>query len=59
VAFIEAEEGRRGAIARAERSRLAEDAEECQTVLDKLMLVLLGLGSDKHEYIKTRLSEML
>jgi hypothetical protein len=59
VRFIEAEERRRGAIARSERSRLAEDAEKCQAVLDKLMLVLLGLGSDKHEYIRTRVSEML
>jgi hypothetical protein len=59
VRFIEAEERRRGPIARSDRSRLAEDAEKCQAVLDKLMLVLLGLGSDKHDYVRTRLSEML
>ena len=59
VKFIELEEKRRGQIARTERSHLAEDAEKCQVVLDKVMLVLLGLGDDKHDYIRTRLREML
>jgi hypothetical protein len=59
VKFIEKEEHRRGEIARTERSHLAEDAEKCQTVLDKLMLALLGLGDGKHEYIRRRLKEML
>ena len=59
VKFIEREEKRRGQIARTERSHLAEDAEKCQAVLDKVMLVLLGLGDDKHDYIRTRLTEML
>jgi hypothetical protein len=59
VRFIEREEMRRGRIARTERSSLADDSEKCQIVLDKLMLVLLGLGEGKHEYIRTRLAEML
>src|SRR5439155_21722003 len=59
VKFIEREEKRRGQIARTERSHLAEDAEKCQAVLDKVMLVLLGLGDDKHDYIRARLAEML
>ena len=59
VKFIEREEMRRGRIARSERSRLADDGEKCQIVLDKLMLVLLGLGEGKHEYIRTRLAQML
>jgi hypothetical protein len=59
VTFIEAEEHRRGVIARSQRSRLAEDAEKCQVVLDKLMLVLLGLGGERHAYIRARLAEML
>jgi hypothetical protein len=44
VKFIEKEERHRGEIARTERSHLAEDAEKCQVVLDKLMLALLGIG---------------
>jgi type I restriction-modification system DNA methylase subunit len=59
VKFIEREEHRRGEIARTERSHLAEAAERCQVVLDKLMLDLLGLGNGKHEYIRQRLKEML
>lgn len=59
VRFIEREEAARGRIARSERSRLAEDAEQCQVVLDKMMLILLGLGEGKHKYLRTRLTEML
>jgi hypothetical protein len=57
--FIEREEKRRGQIARSERSRLADDNEKCQTILDKLLLILLGLGDDKLGYIRRRLTEML
>jgi hypothetical protein len=59
VKFIEAEECRRGVIARSDRSHLTPDAEKCQAVLDKLLLALLGIGSDTHEYIRRRLTEML
>ncbi len=59
VKFIENEEHRRGKIARTERSHLADDAESCQILLDKLMLVLLGVGEGKHTYIRRRLKEML
>ncbi len=59
VRFIEREEAARGRIARSERSRLAEDAEQCQVVLDKMMLILLGLGEGKHNYLRARLKEML
>ncbi len=59
VRFIEREEAARGRIARSERSRLAEDAEQCQVVLDKMMLILLGLGEGKHKYLRARLTEML
>jgi hypothetical protein len=59
VRFIEREEAARGRIARSERSRLAEDAEQCQVVLDKMMLILLGLGEGRHNYLRTRLTEML
>ena len=59
VRFIEAEEGQRGQIARAARSSLSENAERCQVILDKLILALLGLGADRHEYFKSRLEQML
>ena len=59
VRFIETEERRRGQIARAARSSLSENAERCQVILDKLILALLGLGADRHEYIQTRLNHML
>lgn len=59
VRYIEAEEGRRGQIARAARSALSENAERCQVVLDRLLLALLGLGADSHEYLKSRLEQML
>ena len=59
VRYIEAEEGRRGQIARAARSALSENAERCQVVLDRLLLALLGLGARNHEYLKSRLEQML
>ena len=59
VRFIEAEEGQRGQIARTDRSVLSEPAEPCQVILDKLILALLGLGADRHEYIEARLEQML
>ena len=59
VRFIEAEEGQRGQIARKDRSVLSEPAEPCQVILDKLILALLGLGADRHEYIEARLEQML
>jgi Eco57I restriction-modification methylase len=59
VQFIEANEHRRGEIARSDRSHLSADAQTCQFLLDKLMLVLLGLGADKQPYIQTRLAQML
>jgi Eco57I restriction-modification methylase len=59
VKFIERDEAARGRIARSERSHLADDAEQCQVVLDKMMLILLGLSEGKHEYLRTRLTEML
>ena len=59
VRFIEEEEGRRGQIDRTARSALSENAELCQVILDKLILALLGLGADRHEYFKARLEQML
>jgi hypothetical protein len=59
VRFIESEEKGRGQIIRSERSQLAEDAEKAQVILDKIMLVLLGLDPSKHDYIRSRLAEML
>ena len=59
VRFIEAEEMARGAIARSARSQLAGNTQRCQEILDKTMLKLLGVDSDKHAYIATRLTQML
>lgn len=59
VRFVEAEEGRRGQVVRSERSTLSENGGRCQLILDKLMLILLGLGADWYEYIKDRLEYML
>ena len=59
VRLIEAEEFRRGQVARSARSALSENAESCQVILDKLILALLGLRPDRHEYIKARLEQML
>ena len=59
VRFIEAQEGRRGQVARSDRSALSENAESCQVILDKLILTLLGLRADRHEYIEARLEQML
>jgi hypothetical protein len=59
VNFIEQEEQRRGDIARVQRSQLAKNAEKCQVILDKVMLVLLGIGQGKYGYIRQRLQEML
>ena len=55
VRAIEAEERNRGDIARVQRSRLADNAQKCQVILDKIMLVLLGIGEEKHGYINQRL----
>jgi hypothetical protein len=59
VRFIEAEEERRGDIARSARSTLAADSQACQLVLDKILLTLLGLGAARYDYLAARLSEML
>lgn len=59
VNFIEQEELRRGDIARMQRSQLADNAQKCQIILDKIMLMLLGVGAEKYEYIRERLREML
>ena len=59
VHFIEREEGRRGHIARTARSTLSDHAETCQVILNKIILALLGLGADKHDYIQARLKRML
>lgn len=59
VRFIENEERHRGEITRSARSHLSETAEECQVILDKLMLVLLGLSVERHEFIRQRVSEMM
>ena len=59
VRFVEAQEQRRGSIPRASRSSLSKQAERCQSVLDKIILALLGLGSDRHQFIKSRLEKML
>lgn len=40
-------------------AKLSTDAESCQVILDKLMLSLLGLGANKHDYLRTRLAQML
>ena len=59
VRFIETKERVRGQIVRSHRSTLSDPAETCQVILDKLILALLGLGVNRHEYIKTRLEQML
>lgn len=59
VKIIEMEERRRGDITRTQRSHLSDDAQKCQDILDKIMMALLGLGDEKHEYIGRRLTEML
>ena len=59
VRFIEEEEGLRGHINRAARSMLSENAELCQVILDKLILALLGLETNRHNYFKARLEQML
>ena len=59
VKFIEREEAARGRIARSERSHLADHAERVPSGSRKMMLILLGLGEAKHEFLRTRLAEML
>ncbi|MEO0696962.1 MAG: Eco57I restriction-modification methylase domain-containing protein [Pseudomonadota bacterium] len=59
VRYIEQEEAQRGDITRTERSALAEDSATCQVILDKIMLILVGLESEKHDYITARLGQML
>ena len=59
VQYIETEEGKRGQIARSERSALSVHANRCQIILDKTLLQLLGLGADRYDYIAERLDHML
>ena len=59
VRFVESQEARRGSISRASRSSLSEQGERCQSILDKLILALLGLGAGRHQFIKARLEKML
>ena len=59
IRFIEIEESKRGRITRASRSALSQNSEQCQIVLDKLLLALLGLQADSYQYIKSRLEQML
>jgi hypothetical protein len=59
VRFIEQQELKRGQISRTSRSKLSEDGQLCQAILDKLMLSLIGIGSDKAQFIDDRLSMML
>lgn len=59
VRYIEEEERIRGPITRPERSELSTNGARCQIVLDKLMLILLGVDSSSYDYIKQRLGEML
>jgi hypothetical protein len=59
VRFIEQQELLRGQISRTARSRLSEDGQSCQSILDKLMLSLIGISSDKAQFIDDRLSMML
>ena len=59
IRFIETAEALRGPIARTARSSLSEDSQRCQVALDKLLLVLLGLDAGNHEYLKSRLEQML
>jgi hypothetical protein len=59
VNFIEADEKKRGRISRTDRSRLADNAERCQAILDKTLFALLGVADDAYDHIKRRLTEML
>ena len=59
IRFIETQNRDRGEIARAERSRLPGNFESVQVILDKLILILLGLDEAKHDYKRRRLTHML
>lgn len=59
VKFIEEKELQRGDISRTARSKLSDEGQVCQSVLDKLMLGLMGLDTGKAQYIDKRLSVML
>lgn len=59
VRHIEAEEEQRGMIKRSARSHLSERSAKCQEILDKVLLILLGLGAERYEYVRTRVNEML
>lgn len=59
VRYIEAEEAKRGQIARTARSALSENGARCQEILDCLMLILIGLGADRDAFIQERLEQML
>lgn len=59
VEFMEEVERKRPPITRAQRSALDTESAECQTILDKVLLILLGLGSKHHQFIIDRLKEML
>ena len=59
VRFVEAEERRRGVMTRSARSALSTNAAACQVVLDRVLLALIGVSSERHEYIAARQAEML
>ena len=59
VRYIEAEERKRGEIARAERSHLSENGERAQHILDDLIFKLLGIAHKEQQHIRERLAEML
>jgi hypothetical protein len=59
VQLIEEQELRRGEIDRAERSALSNDGALYQSILNRLMLGLIGIDHDKARYIDQRLLMML
>lgn len=59
VRFIESEEAARGEIARTQRSSLSERAAFAQAILDKTLVVLLGMDVGSYAFIKGRLETML
>jgi hypothetical protein len=59
VRFIEDQEASRGNITRTERSSLSEKAAPAQRMLDRALIVLLGLDVSTYDYIEGRLAKML
>jgi type I restriction-modification system DNA methylase subunit len=59
VRVIEEHEKNRGEISRTSRSSLSDFGQTCQALLDKLMLVLIGIDVNQASYIKHRLEVML